>query len=132
MAEKDYVIGIDCSTTAPKAVVWDSRGNAVAEGRATFDLSNPLGISITVNKVPGVGAARCHHVFSAEREEVQRRSGPGDGPAGDRSGARQDGRGRLAGVRVRRRQLRAQGGKDGGGGSLLPLGRRDLLGNTCA
>jgi xylulokinase len=37
----DYVIGIDCSTTATKAVVWDARGNAVAEGRATFELSSP-------------------------------------------------------------------------------------------
>lgn len=37
----DLVIGIDCSTTATKAVVWDSRGRAVAEGRATFPLSSP-------------------------------------------------------------------------------------------
>ncbi|MDQ3303964.1 MAG: FGGY family carbohydrate kinase, partial [Actinomycetota bacterium] len=37
----DLVIGIDCSTTATKAVVWDSRGNTVAEGRATFPLSSP-------------------------------------------------------------------------------------------
>lgn len=41
MSKKDYVIGIDCSTTATKAVVWDERGNAVAEGRDTFDLSSP-------------------------------------------------------------------------------------------
>ncbi|WP_119071346.1 xylulokinase [Rubrobacter indicoceani] len=41
MSHRDYVIGIDCSTTATKAVVWDARGNAVAEGRATFDLSSP-------------------------------------------------------------------------------------------
>ncbi|MGI8865779.1 MAG: xylulokinase, partial [Rubrobacteraceae bacterium] len=39
--EQDLVIGIDCSTTATKAVVWDARGNTVAEGRATFDLSSP-------------------------------------------------------------------------------------------
>jgi xylulokinase len=38
---KDYVIGIDCSTTATKAVVWDEQGNAVSEGRGTFDLSSP-------------------------------------------------------------------------------------------
>jgi xylulokinase len=36
-----YVIGMDCSTTATKAVVWDMEGNAVAEGRATFPLSSP-------------------------------------------------------------------------------------------
>ncbi len=41
MAQKDYVIGIDCSTTATKAVVWDERGREVAEGRATFELSAP-------------------------------------------------------------------------------------------
>ena len=41
LAHQDYVIGIDCSTTATKAVVWDERGTAVAEGRATFDLSSP-------------------------------------------------------------------------------------------
>ncbi|CAN5872416.1 FGGY-family carbohydrate kinase [soil metagenome] len=36
-----YVIGIDCSTTATKAVVWDEEGNSVAEGRATFPLEAP-------------------------------------------------------------------------------------------
>ena len=41
MAQQDYVIGIDCSTTATKAVVWDERGREVAEGRATFELSSP-------------------------------------------------------------------------------------------
>jgi xylulokinase len=41
MASADYVIGIDCSTTATKAVVWDREGNAVAEGRGTFSLSTP-------------------------------------------------------------------------------------------
>jgi xylulokinase len=41
MALARYVIGIDCSTTATKAVVWDEKGNSVAEGRATFPLSSP-------------------------------------------------------------------------------------------
>jgi xylulokinase len=36
-----YVIGIDSSTTATKAVVWDREGRSVAEGRATFDLTSP-------------------------------------------------------------------------------------------
>jgi sugar (pentulose or hexulose) kinase len=36
-----YVIGIDSSTTATKAVVWDRDGGAVAEGRATFALALP-------------------------------------------------------------------------------------------
>ena len=38
---RDLVIGIDTSTTAAKAVVWDQNGRAVAEGRATFELSSP-------------------------------------------------------------------------------------------
>jgi xylulokinase len=36
-----YVIGIDSSTTATKAVVWDRDGRAVAEGRAEFALNQP-------------------------------------------------------------------------------------------
>jgi xylulokinase len=36
-----YVIGIDSSTTATKAVVWDCDGRAVAEGRAAFALAMP-------------------------------------------------------------------------------------------
>jgi xylulokinase len=35
------VIGIDSSTTATKAVVWDRTGRTIAEGRATFELSEP-------------------------------------------------------------------------------------------
>ena len=37
----DLVIGIDSSTTATKAIAWDRRGRAVAEGRAAVPLSNP-------------------------------------------------------------------------------------------
>jgi len=36
-----YVIGIDSSTTATKAVVWDGDGRAVAEGRSAFALALP-------------------------------------------------------------------------------------------
>jgi len=35
------VIGIDSSTTACKAIAWDERGRAVAEGRATYPLLQP-------------------------------------------------------------------------------------------
>ncbi len=35
------VIGVDVSTTAAKAVAFDGRGLPIAEGRATFALSNP-------------------------------------------------------------------------------------------
>ena len=36
-----YVIGVDSSTTATKAVVWDRAGHAVAEGRQAFGLAIP-------------------------------------------------------------------------------------------
>jgi xylulokinase len=36
-----YVIGVDSSTTATKAIVWDRRGRAIAEGRAEFALDLP-------------------------------------------------------------------------------------------
>ena len=37
----DLVLGIDCSTTASKAVAWDRDGTAVAAGRAPLDLDSP-------------------------------------------------------------------------------------------
>jgi xylulokinase len=37
---KDLVIGVDCSTTASKAVVWDMQGKVVATGRHGYGLSN--------------------------------------------------------------------------------------------
>jgi sugar (pentulose or hexulose) kinase len=37
----DLVVGIDQSTTATKAIAFDSRGRIVAEGRAAVPLSNP-------------------------------------------------------------------------------------------
>jgi xylulokinase len=36
-----YVMGIDSSTTATKAVIWNREGRAVAEGRAEFSLALP-------------------------------------------------------------------------------------------
>ncbi len=38
---QDLVIGIDCSTTATKAIVWDREGAAVAEGRCAIPLLMP-------------------------------------------------------------------------------------------
>ena len=38
---QDLVIGIDSSTSATKAIVWDRAGRAVAEGRAPIAMSNP-------------------------------------------------------------------------------------------
>jgi xylulokinase len=40
MVEK-LVIGIDCSTTAVKAIAWDRAGRAVAEGRAAYPILRP-------------------------------------------------------------------------------------------
>jgi len=37
----DLVLGIDCSTTASKAVAWDRAGRAVAEGRAPLEILSP-------------------------------------------------------------------------------------------
>ena len=37
----DLVLGIDCSTTACKAIAWDAAGRAVAEGRSAIALDNP-------------------------------------------------------------------------------------------
>jgi len=37
----DLVLGIDSSTTACKAIVWDARGAPLAEGRAALPLSMP-------------------------------------------------------------------------------------------
>ena len=38
---QDLVIGVDCSTTASKAVIWDLSGSPLAEGRCTFPLIMP-------------------------------------------------------------------------------------------
>ena len=35
------VIGLDCSTTASKAVVWDCHGNAIAKGHSSLSLLTP-------------------------------------------------------------------------------------------
>jgi xylulokinase len=40
MSRADLVIGVDCSTTACKAVVWDKNGRAIATGRHTYGLSH--------------------------------------------------------------------------------------------
>lgn len=37
----DLVVGIDSSTSATKAIAWDSAGRLVAEGRAPVPLANP-------------------------------------------------------------------------------------------
>ncbi len=37
----DLVLGVDCSTTACKAIVFDAEGNSLAQGRASLSLDNP-------------------------------------------------------------------------------------------
>src|SRR6056300_1289603 len=38
---KDLVLGLDCSTTAAKAVVWNLEGKSVAVGRHAYSHSAP-------------------------------------------------------------------------------------------
>ncbi len=38
---RDLVVGLDCSTTASKAIVWDAGGRAVAEGRSPLGVMTP-------------------------------------------------------------------------------------------
>lgn len=38
---RDYVVGVDCSTTAAKAVVWSARGEALSQAKVAFELSQP-------------------------------------------------------------------------------------------
>jgi len=52
----DLVLGLDCSTTASKAVAWDAAGAAVAEGRAPLELLAPR---------PGWGEQRAEEWWSA-------------------------------------------------------------------
>jgi len=40
-ANDPFVLGIDCSTTASKAVAWDRHGEALAEGRAPLRIDIP-------------------------------------------------------------------------------------------
>ena len=60
---RDYVIGIDCSTTAAKAVVWDADGEALSQARRAFDLSQPR---------PGWGEQNAEDWWSASAEAIRR------------------------------------------------------------
>ena len=63
MAERDYVIGVDCSTTAAKAVVWDRQGAAVSSARFAFEFSQPR---------PGWGEQNAEDWWAATRSAIQR------------------------------------------------------------
>lgn len=60
---KDYIIAVDCSTTAAKAIVWDKEGNPVAEGRKVMQLLTPK---------PGWGEQRCEEWWSATAEAIKK------------------------------------------------------------
>lgn len=59
----DYVIGIDCSTTAAKAVVWNAQGEVISQARRTFDLSQPR---------PGWGEQNAEDWWTASADAVRR------------------------------------------------------------
>lgn len=59
----DYVIGVDCSTTAAKAVVWNARGEALSQDRRTFELSQPR---------PGWGEQNAEDWWTATAAAVRR------------------------------------------------------------
>ena len=59
----DYVIGVDCSTTAAKAVVWSARGDALSQDRRTFELSQPR---------PGWGEQNAEDWWTASAAAVRR------------------------------------------------------------
>ncbi|MYU26345.1 FGGY family carbohydrate kinase [Streptomyces sp. SID8352] len=59
----DYVIGVDCSTTAAKAVVWRADGVALSENRRVFDLSQPR---------PGWGEQNAEDWWTATKSALRR------------------------------------------------------------
>lgn len=63
MSNTDYVIGIDCSTTATKAVVWNALGEMVSQGKAMFETHQPN---------PGWGEQNAEDWWTSTREAVGR------------------------------------------------------------
>jgi len=59
----NLVVGVDCSTTAAKAVVWDMSGNAVSSARVPYELSQPR---------PGWGEQNAEDWWSAFCGSVRR------------------------------------------------------------
>lgn len=60
---RDLVIGVDCSTTAAKAVVWNAEGTPLSSARVPFELSQPR---------PGWGEQNAEDWWSALTSAVQR------------------------------------------------------------
>ena len=60
---RDYVIGVDCSTTAAKAVVWNARGKALSQDRRSFALSQAR---------PGWGEQNAEDWWTATADAIKR------------------------------------------------------------
>lgn len=60
---RDYVVGVDCSTTAAKAVVWNAAGGLVAQARSAFELVQPR---------PGWGEQNAEDWWAATAAAVRR------------------------------------------------------------
>ncbi len=76
LAEQDLVeaswedFGVGEGETVPYPLIAEKVARAVAEGRFERGIllcGTGLGMAITANKIPGVRAATCHDVYSAER-----------------------------------------------------------------
>jgi xylulokinase len=61
--EYDYVIGVDCSTTAAKAAVWNPSGSSVAQARVNFEL---------VQRHPGWGEQNAEDWWTAAAAAIRR------------------------------------------------------------
>jgi glycerol kinase len=83
----DIVLGIDCSTTASKAVAWDRDGRVVAEGRVPLALRSPS---------PGWGEQHpsdwWHATVGAVRRVVERVDAGGSPPSALPTSARRSSR----------------------------------------
>ncbi len=65
---KDYGLGAEETADYPDGAVEVAESVANSEhDRAILCRGTGLEMSITINKVPGVRAAQCHDVYSAER-----------------------------------------------------------------
>ena len=72
-----------------------------------------IGVAIAANKVPGIRAACCHDPYSAERARKSNDAQVLTMGARDRTAARLSGPRHMAGRRLRRRRLDAQGPEAG-------------------
>jgi len=60
---EQYIVGVDCSTTAAKAIVWDKDGAIVATGRQAMELLSPK---------PGWAEQRAEGWWNATAEAIRK------------------------------------------------------------